>query len=222
MKTKFLAACLTLFLAGCLQTRSELRQDGEFKDTSKSQPVVVSPKQQKMAEAAIKEEDSNKEFRELYGRIENVENQMNQVKDNEKTKALEMKVAQLESELALLHTTVSELNAKAKKEAQLVSSDDQAKQQHMKDSGNDLFKDELAEANKYYNEKKWDDAILAFEDYRKNFPKGRKYPEATLKMALSFQNMNMKSEAKTFFKEVVEKYPKTKEAETAKAKLKKI
>ena len=84
------------------------------------------------------------------------------------------------------------------------------------------FKSPLADATQHFNNKKWEDAILAYEDYRKHNPKGAEYAEATLKIGMCFQNMSLKDDAKVFYKEVVEKFPKSKEASVAKSKLKKL
>jgi outer membrane protein assembly factor BamD (BamD/ComL family) len=192
-----------------LQTRSALRDQP-------GQAPKISPQQQKAAEEAIQKDNLDKEFRELYGRIEAVENQIKIVSDGEKTKALETRVAQMETEMNLLRDTLSELNAKAKKDAQMLSSDQRA----LIEKKNKPTV--LEEATKHFEDKKWEDAILAYEEYRKTNPKGKEYAEATLKIGLCFQNMGLKDDAKVFFKEVVDKYPKTKEADTAKTKLKKL
>ncbi len=201
--------CLTFFFVGCLQTRSNLRGG--------TSTTPVTAQQQKAAEEAIKKDDTDKEFRELYGRIETVEKQVAEAKDSEKVKMLETRLAVMETELNLMRATVSELNAKAKKDALLISSDERAATQQKPQVKSPLF-----DASKHFNDKKWEDAILAYEEYRKNNPKGKEYPEATLKIGMCFQNMGLKDDAKVFFKEVVDKYPKTKEADTAKSKLKKL
>jgi TolA-binding protein len=202
-------AAVSLSSASCLQTRSALRDQP-------GQAPKISPQQQKAAEEAIQKDNLDKEFRELYGRIEAVENQIKIVSDGEKTKALETRVAQMETEMNLLRDTLSELNAKAKKDAQMLSSDQRA----LIEKKNKPTV--LEEATKHFEDKKWEDAILAYEEYRKTNPKGKEYAEATLKIGLCFQNMGLKDDAKVFFKEVVDKYPKTKEADTAKTKLKKL
>ncbi len=207
-----LASVVVVFVAGCLQTRSNLR--GQTPSTP-----TVTPQQQKAAEEAIQKEDANKEFRELYGRIESVEKQLADTKSNEPVKALEAKINQMEIELSLLRTTVSELNAKAKKEAQMQSSDERAGN-HPQPKAH--FKSPLADATQHFNNKKWEDAILAYEEYRKNNPKGAEYPEATLKIGMCFQNMGLKEDAKVFYKEVADKFPKSQEASVAKSKLKKL
>ncbi len=210
MVKSLLALAMMVLVAGCLQTRANLRSQT---------PAAPTPQQQKAAEEALQKEDANKEFRDLYGRIEGVEKQVADAKSNETVKALETRVAQMETELNLLRATVSDLNAKAKKEEQMKSSDERAGNTPQPKAH---FKSPLADANKHFESKKWEDAVLAFEEYRKNHPKGQEYPEATLKIGMCFQNMNLKDDAKAFYKEVIEKFPKSKEASTAKTKLKKL
>jgi TolA-binding protein len=219
----FLAGALAV-LPSCLQTVADLRTDPKHQPqfntpaptatkAAEATPAAPVTKQQKEAVVSSQFDDINKDFRELYGRVEGVENQMNQLKDGEKEKAMEARIAQLETKVSLLETTVADLHAKAKKEMLTSSSSD------AREAAN---KDDMKEAKKLFDGKKWADAILAFEEYRKANPKGKYYTEATYKIGLCFQNMGMKDDAKAFFKEVVDKYPQSKEAGLAKSKLKKL
>jgi TolA-binding protein len=225
MNKIILLLATTLFLPSCLQTTAELRgnrpQQANTPSGETPPPPPIVTKQQKDAVESMRTDDINKDFRELNGRIEVVENQVNQLRDSEKVKALEMKVAQLESKIGLLETTVTDLNNKSQKQiaaAGIHGSD-------VKEIGKDIGKVEpiaLQEANKLYDKRKWDEAILAFEEYRKGNPQGKMYADATFKIGICFQNMGMKDDAKAFFKEVVDKFPKSKEAGLAKGKLKKL
>jgi TolA-binding protein len=228
IKNVLLLVVLVGFLPACLQTRSQLRDSPQGASKIESKPIVFSqngkitgnsnnvtsapvaaPQISKEAQTDSRFEDVNKDFRQLYGKVETVENQMNQLKEN---KALEEKIAQLESKIALLETTVVDLNTKSKKEPVAPA----------KSTSTKADKNELAAADQFYSDKKWEDAILAYEDFRKQNPKGKSYAEATYKIGVCFQNLGMKDDAKAFFKEVVDKYPSAKEAGLAKSKLKKI
>lgn len=211
--TKIAVSALCVFaVVGCLQTRSAIKQDpAPVYNTPVAKAPTITPEQNKKAEVVAKTEDINSDFRQLYGRVEAVESQLQSVKENEYVKGLETKVQQMETKLALLETTVAELNAKSKAapaapppyEAPKVSGP-------------------LEKANKAFDEKSWEDAILSYEEYRKKNPKGPQYAHATYRIGLSFQTMGLKDDAKAFFKEVVEKFPKSKEADLAKTKLKKL
>lgn len=208
-KTVFIAAA-TLVFAGCLQTRANLRQESPTY-TAPTKAPSHSPEQTKQAEAVAKNEDVNNEFRQLYGRIETVESQLKESKENEYVKGLETKLQQMEAKMTLLETTVAELNAKAKAAPAAVPAYEPPKQMGIIDK-----------ADGHFLKKDWEDAILAYEEYRKKNPKGSDYAHATYRIGLSFQSMGLKDDAKAFFKEVVDKYPKSKEASLAKDKLKKL
>jgi TolA-binding protein len=82
----------------------------------------------------------------------------------------------------------------------------------------DLFN--LAEQE--FDKKEWRKAILAYQKYRETFPKGKNVPEAIYKMGVSFQELGMKDEAKTFYEEVIAKYPKSPEARKSQTRLKSL
>lgn len=197
---------------GCLQTRANIKGDSApVYNTPKT--VQVSEDTLKKAEVAAKSEDVNTEFRQLNGRIEVLESQLNSVKENEYVKGLEAKILQMEQKITLLETTVADLNAKSKVEAAKPAA---APIIFPKSAG------PLDAANAHFDRKNWEDAILAYEEYRKKHPKGGEYALATYRIGLSFQGLGLKEDAKAFFKEVVDKFPKTKEADLAKGKLKKL
>lgn len=215
---------LALLVQGCLKTTAELRNDPNRNQpaaaTSSSSAAPTPPpivtKQQQAAVEAMRSDDINRDFRELNGRVEVVEKQLNDVKDNEKVRMLEAKITQLEAKIGLLESTVTELHTRSKKEAAYTPPVSAPKE---------IFPQEpsvYTEANKLYDKQKWEDAVLAFEEYRKSNPKGKLYADATYKIGICFQNLGMKDDAKAFFKEVVDKYPKSKEAGLAKGKLKKL
>ena len=200
------------FITGCIQTRSTIR--GEKPSGGNpvfgTVPTAGEPshtqEQVKAAEATSKASDIDEDFRKLYGRFEAVEGQLQAVKENEYVKSLEAKVVQLENKVALLETTVSDLNAK-QKVAQAIPP---------------APANPLDAADKHFSEKKWEQAILSYEEYRKKHPKGDDYARATYRIGLSFQEMGLRGDAKAFYKEVVDKFPKSKEAGLAKTKLKKL
>lgn len=74
----------------------------------------------------------------------------------------------------------------------------------------------IAEA--YYAEKDFESAILAYETLIKSHPRSEKVPAALLKQGLSFLEIDDKKTAKVIFDRLIEQYPDSKEAETARKK----
>jgi TolA-binding protein len=83
-------------------------------------------------------------------------------------------------------------------------------------------KDPLDAAAEMFSGKKWKDAAAAFQKYREAFPKGKAYSDATYKIGVCFQELGLKDEAKSFYDEVVAKFPKSKEAKKARIRLKSL
>ena len=77
-------------------------------------------------------------------------------------------------------------------------------------------KDSYRQAESYFQDKKWKQAIFAYEQFRKEHPQSLQFPTATLKIGLSFVELGLNKEAQVFFKEVVERFPKSEEAKKAK------
>ena len=63
---------------------------------------------------------------------------------------------------------------------------------------------------------------MEFNKAVKQYPDGDKVPAALLKEAYAFEKLGSKAEAEVVFNMLIEKYPKSEEAGSAKAHLKKI
>jgi len=84
------------------------------------------------------------------------------------------------------------------------------------DAAEALAKDATTDAAKMdYNKK----ALSAYQDLLTRFAKSPKVPEALFKVGETMRAMGFAKEAKVFFQEIVEKYPKSPFAKQAKAKL---
>ena len=62
-------------------------------------------------------------------------------------------------------------------------------------------------------------AILEYDTVIKKYPSGDKVPAAMLKEGFAFLELNDTAHAKTIFSEIVKKYPKEPQAETASKRL---
>ena len=68
--------------------------------------------------------------------------------------------------------------------------------------------------------KRYEEAILAYQKVIDGYPSGNKVPAAMLQQAFAFERINDKTTANLVLKKLVKKFPKTKEAEIAKKRLK--
>jgi tol-pal system protein YbgF len=74
----------------------------------------------------------------------------------------------------------------------------------------------------YYSEKKYDQAILEFQEIIKNFPDKEKVPAAELKQGMAFKELGDRKSARYLFKKVIDDFPASDEAKIAKEKLKSL
>ena len=74
----------------------------------------------------------------------------------------------------------------------------------------------------YYLKKDYERAILEYEKAIVKYPEGDKIPAAIFKQALAFSELGDKTNARNLFKRVIEKYPRSDQAEMAKKKLETI
>src|SRR5208282_2672835 len=74
----------------------------------------------------------------------------------------------------------------------------------------------------YYAEKKYEDAILAYENFLKKYPSHDKAKGAMLKQAYAFLEIGDKKTGKVILERVIEKYPRSAEAELAEKKIAEI
>jgi len=74
----------------------------------------------------------------------------------------------------------------------------------------------------YYHEKKYDQAILEFQEVIKNYPGKEKVPAAMLKQAMAFKELGDTKSARYVYKKLIEDSPHTDEARIAKEKLKEL
>ena len=74
----------------------------------------------------------------------------------------------------------------------------------------------------YYLKRDFERAILEYEKAIVKYPEGDKIPAALFKQALSFMELGDKTNARNLLKRVIERYPRSEQAELAKKKLETI
>lgn len=221
---KFLNAIIaTLFLtgllSGCLKTRNDVREN-EQNQVMQQQVVTL---QKTNADANSRFTDMEEQMRELNGRVDVVENKLGkndsgvesalkttqqQNQDlNQKLMLLQEALTKMEADMHALSAEVQAVKA----EKAAVTAERTAKQ---------VKADVLEIGRDFFEKKDWKQSILNFQKYRDDHPKGKNFAEATYKIGVAFQELGMKDEAKTFYDEIVSKFPKTEEARRAKVRLK--
>ena len=71
----------------------------------------------------------------------------------------------------------------------------------------------------YYALQEYDEAILEFDVVRKQYPDGDKVPAAWLKIGYAFAELGNRVDARLMLQEVINRYPRSKEAEKAQEKI---
>lgn len=203
-------------LSGCLTTRSQLKEQSKLQ-------TEVATLQVNKAEVEARSQEFESQLRDYNGRIENLETSVAELKQlnvkNEekrtvdaellenKFKLIQDALLKIEEELQNVNNEIAKL--KSQKKTAAVAAPAPTK-------GN------YSQAEIDFSNKKWKQAAVGYQKYRDLNPNGRRYSDATYKIGVCFQEMGMKSEAKAFYEEVIEKYPKSREAGKATYRLKNL
>lgn len=218
MNKKLLVIAGVISLSGCLQTREDLKSSEEKKVLQ----TQVTSLQRSNADQSALYQELEEEIRSLNGKVESLENQLSvdhqQVTGTEKDG--QQKIADLTNKVNLLTDTVNKQEQELQQALQAITALQQVKAAPVEAASKE--KGSFAVAESDFEAKDWNKAILGFEKYRNSNPKGKKYAEATYKMAVCFQELGMKKEAKLFFEEVINKFPDSGDAKKAKFRLKQL
>lgn len=223
MNTMFLRVTILMLavglVTGCLRTRADL-QDA---DSKKEMSDKVTTLQQTAARDEVRFQDYDEQLRHMRGRVETLEHNL-AVATEEKEKVIKEKDAakvQTDERLKLYEEALRKLETQV---ATLSQELDQAKKANAAavSSGGSGDKGNFTTAEEAYGKKNWKAAIVGYQKYREANPNGKKYGEATFKIGVCFQELGMNGDARAFFDEVIEKFPKSAEAKEAKGRLKSI
>ena len=213
-----------LFLASCLQTRQELNDRTNFQshmdETYQAQreqsagsgeaQEAVNPLKVRGADSerssgvVMPPVDSEELIRQQLGKIEELEHKLSQWEEQQAQRELKH-----QEDLRALQAQIEEIkqNQNTVKPAT----------EEAPTSPEQIW----LKAEKLFDEKEYRRAILTYQQYREQSPKGPKVSEASYKMGLSFENLQMWEEAKAFYLEVIQQFPKSPEAAKSRVRLKK-
>lgn len=197
------------------QTSVQRREETRSKSTTSAKPLPPPPK----------EDDIDDQMRQLNGRVDAAENQVSQLNAavaNEKesvtsmAKAIDQKFLNYEEAIKRLEAQVVSLNEQiASLQKPDSSSSTNAGAGAGAPGGAKTKTTSFSYAEDHFEQKKYKEAIVYYQKYRDENPKGKQYAEATYKIGMCFQELKLKDEAKAFFDEVIAKYPGSKEAKKA-------
>jgi tol-pal system protein YbgF len=225
-----------LTLTGCLKTRAQLKDDPD--ESGKAVPAQV---QDVQPQGQYVIDEMKNEMTRLNGRIEDVERAQKQGGDanspgqKDELKKLEVRMADLEKAQAEMIEALKKVQDGAPV-ASNTEALDKAKAKY--DSGDfegaiqgfDAYlknpkakKSEEAtwfRAESYFNLKEYKKAIIDYSKITEHFPNSKLLPVTLYKIGISFDALGMHDDAKGFYQDLVEKFPKSAEAKKAKSKLK--
>ncbi|MCB0368616.1 MAG: tetratricopeptide repeat protein [Bdellovibrionales bacterium] len=220
-KLTYILFLSSLFMTSCLMTRSEMK-DSEQKQVMQQQVVTL---QRTNADTNSRLAEIDEQLRAISGRIDLIENRMSKLNPESENKIKNLteiqtgnntKLSLFQEELTKQETSIQSLKSEMEAIKSALSNIQASKAQSSSTSKKNLYQ----EADSLYKQGEWKKAIIEYQKYRDKNPKGKYFPESTYKMALSFQQLGMKEEAKAFFEEVVSKFPKSSQTQKAKQKLK--
>lgn len=203
-----LLGCL-LWTSGCLVLRSEMSPNAPVNPQKHRQSPQVAELQKEKAELELKLKGYDEQFRELLGRIEEMESKAGAQGDaasQDKVKDLESALSEMVAQQEALKKEIADLKSSGAK-----SSPSEPRQ--TKATG------DLGVAEKHFSTGNWSVAIEEFQKYRELNPKSTEIPLVTYKIGVCFQELGMKSEARTFYNSVIKRFPNDRAAKFAKFRL---
>lgn len=231
---------LTVGVSGCLKTRAQLREDSsEEKDFGR--PVSVRPAQEVRPQGQYVIDELKEEMTRMEGRMGDLERSQQELAakagsgsgHKEVFKALESRISQLEQIQANLSEELNKVQQSAvdpeeylaKAKASLKASDHpaviEALTSYLKSpKAKKLEEALLMRAEAFYKAKEFKKAIVDYSKFPEKHPRSPYMSQALYKIGLCFDALGMKDDAKGFYQEVVEKYPKSPEAKKARNKVK--
>ncbi|WP_413575878.1 tetratricopeptide repeat protein [Bdellovibrio sp. HCB290] len=230
MKLLVTLAAISLFMTGCLQTRNDVRNN-EQRQVYQSQVTTM---QRANADASERVTDLQEQMRALNGRLDVVENSQQNANLEKQLKAAQQQNEVLTKKVEVLQESLTKMENQIYQQAAVLNAmnaNRQAAEAAEKAATEKAAAEKAVEKSKrgsyevaqeHFNKKDWKQAILSYQKYRDESPKGTHFADATYKIGVSFQELGMKDEAKTFFDEVLSKFPKSDEARRAKIRLKGI
>ena len=230
-------ACFLFGATGCLKTRAQLREESN----DQSRPIAVEPAQDVKPNEAYAVDELRAEITHLVGRVEDLERAekdrsvKGSAESKEELKKVEEQIRQLDESYQTLSEELKKLE-KAPVVADPVDLFKKAKNQFSSQEyelaaetfGNYIkipkaknLQDALfLRGESYYHLKQYKKAIVEYSKISEKYSHSPHMAETLYKIGLSFEALGMKEDAKGFYQELVEKFPKSEEAKKSRKKAK--
>lgn len=239
-----LVLCLAFSQTACLKTRAQLREEND--DTSGSAPVAVKQGPQEVhgpAGGGYAIDEMKSEISRLSGRVEDLERAQNQAASKpgtpnaDEVKKMENRIIELEQAQANMLEAIKKMQdnppASNADPAELLK-----KGKNQVEAGNvegsietfggciKVAKGKIAEdclfnrGESYFATKDYKKAIVDYSKFPEKYTRSAYMPRALMKIGLAFEALGMKDDAKGFYQELVEKFPKSPEAKKVRSKVK--
>ena len=202
---------LSLLMTSCLYTHQQIKQ---LEKTEKIEGNIHSVQKQ-VANQDVTFQEVNENLRHINGQFEVIQKNIKDLQDQQQ--AFQQQLVEVEQKnqknLRLLEQELESLRRK--------SSSPSKKRKKASQTGNNKKAGILyRKADQYFKNKRWKQAIMNFASFREASPtKNISFAYASYKMAVSFDKLGMKEDAKTHFEELIRHFPRSKLAEKAKAYL---
>jgi len=239
MKKIFLLIVFTLLVnSGCLKTRAQMKNPTDYsKSPVQGQVNAVAPEQ------SYALDEIKSELIQLNGRMGDIERkQILGEQQIDGKQSLNQKVSDLDNRVVAIEQTQMNILAALNKLKLSVKKTDpvslfhQGRVAYKKKQYNDAIqalsqylgtKDgkhiqdaTYIRAHSYFSVKKFKKAIIDYSKFPEKFTRSRHLPSSLLYIGLSFEKLGMKDDARAFYQELLQKFPKSTEAKQARSKIK--
>jgi len=218
--------------SGCLKTRSQIKNDDQQPESADSNKTS-GPQKDDYGLEEIKNEITR-----ISGKLDDVEH--NQQLQN--TAELKETLSKLDARIAEVEKEFKEMKDKTQKEAAIASTPtkdlfaeasqflkeknyEAAAEKYQEILSKGVKNKEAAEAHYGMGEsefglKDYKKAIVEYSKVQDSFAKSPRIPSSLYKIGVSFEYLNMQTEAKGFYNELLQRFPNSLEAKKARTRLK--
>jgi len=242
MQRQWILGLLAIFLVifpACLKTRAQMKEQPAEEMSAEEDEQARAPKAanvQEVSHGGYAIDEIKVELTRLAGRVEDLERQQKQgpAVNPEELKKTQERVATLEQNQADILEAIKKFQSAPPPSSEASQNlFESARKQYaakeyegaissltvfLKNPGKKAEDATFLRAESYFATKDYQRAIGDYSKITQKFAKSSHAPTAYYKIGLSFEALGMKEDAKPFFQELIDKFPKSPEAKKAKSR----